>query len=168
MIEVVLSSFAAGLIATVVMLLVLYLPRLWRGRPYDVAGVLGSALTGREDARSTFLGALTFGAGGIVFAVAYGLVVRTLMVNAAAAPAWTVGTPLPVTLDAVFPLAGLVLGFAHGAVVALLMTIVVTEHHPLPKYRDSLALVPWLLVGHLVFGATAGFFHHQFLQLLLS
>lgn len=168
MVYVLMSSFAAGLIASVVMLAVLYLPRAWNGPHYDVARALGSALTGREDARASFLGTVLVALGGIVFAFLYGLVIRTLMTNAASVPSLALDAPLPVVLDAVYPIAGVVLGFAHGGIVALLLTIVVTEHHPLPHYRDSFALVPWVLLGHLVFGATVAFFHHQFLQLLFA
>lgn len=73
---------------------------------------------------------------------------------------------LPPAIDLVDPLAGLGLGFAHGAVVTLLMTIVVAEHHPLHRFRGGMSFVVPLMLVHLAFGAVAGFFQHQFLQLL--
>jgi hypothetical protein len=71
----------------------------------------------------------------------------------------------PTRIDLAYPLAGIAMGFAHGIVVTLLMTIVVTEHHPLERHRGGMSFVVPLMAGHLAFGATAAFFVHQLLLL---
>lgn len=165
---VLLSSIAAGLIATAVMLLFLYLPRLWYGGTYDAIGALGSALTGNDDDRSRFLGSVIFFAGGIAFAFLYGLVAYTLLQPEVTVPQLDVLPALPVQINVFYPLIGLALGLAHGGVVALLMTIVVIEHHPIARYRTRYLLIVSLILSHTVFGATVMFFHTQFLQLLIG
>lgn len=163
----VLSSVATGVIATAAMLATVYLPLTWRGRPCDVVGMLGSALTGgREGARANYLGGVAFVAGGVAFAFLYGLLVAALLRFDGEMPSLALGLDLPTAIDLAYPLAGLALGFAHGVVVTLLMTIVVTEHHPLRRFRGGMSFVAPLMLGHLAFGAVAGFFQHQFLQLL--
>lgn len=167
MTNLVLSSVATGVIATAAMLATVYLPLAWRGHPADVVGMLGSALAGgREGARSSYLGGLAFLAGGVAFAVLYGLLVAALLRFGGETPSLSLGLDLPTTIDLVYPLAGAALGFAHGVVITLLMTIVVTEHHPLHRFRGGMSFVVPLMLGHLAFGAVAGFFQHQFLQLL--
>jgi hypothetical protein len=156
----VLSSVATGVIATAAMLATVYLPLTWRGHPCDVVGMLGSALAGgREGARANYLG-------GVAFAFLYGLLVAALLRFGGETPSLALGLDLPTTIDLVYPLAGAALGFAHGVVITLLMTIVVTEHHPLHRFRGGMSFVVPLMLGHLAFGAVAGFFQHQFLQLL--
>lgn len=163
----VLSSVATGVIATAAMLAAVYLPMVWRARPADVIGMLGSALAGgREGERATYLGSVAFLLGGVAFAFLYGLLATVLMRAGDAMPSLPVPLGLPTAIDLAYPLAGLALGFAHGVVVTLLMTIVVTEHHPLHRFRGGMSFVVPLMLGHLVFGAVAGFFQHQFLQLL--
>lgn len=160
------ASVAAGVIATAAMLAVTYLPVLWRGVPCDVLGMLGSALSGREDARSRYLGTVLFTVGGVLFAFLYGLLIDTLMRAGEAMPSLLVAPALPTSIDLAYPLVGLAMGVAHGGVIVLFMTILVTEHHPLARFRDGFSFVLPLLAGHLAFGATAGFFSHQILQLL--
>jgi hypothetical protein len=67
-----LSSVAAGLIATFVMIFFLYLPLLWRGNYFDVLGALGSFLTKEVDGRSRLIGAIFYVLVGILFALFYG------------------------------------------------------------------------------------------------
>lgn len=164
---VLLSSIASGLIATGVMVFFLYLPRLWNGNYYDVLGALGSAVTQTHDGRAYFVGSVLYFAGGIVFALLYGAVAASLLTSGALdVPQLTVLPDFPIDINLFFPLIGVLLGLAHGIVVALLVTIVV-EHHPLERYRIRLALALSQVIGHLAFGLTVMFFHSQFLQLLL-
>lgn len=54
-------------------------------------------------------------------------------------------------------LAGLLIGFIHGAVVGFVLVSVVAEHHPLPEFREAgfdVALAHW--AGHLVYGFLVG------------
>jgi len=166
MIDLILASIASGVIATVAMLAVVYLPLAWRGTPCDVVGMLGSSLTGRENARTNYLGAVLFTLGGVLFAFLYGSLIVTLMGAQASMPSLPLGTALPTSIDLAYPLVGVAMGVAHGGVIALLMTILVTEHHPIARFRDGFSFVVPLMAGHLAFGATAGFFLHQLLQLL--
>lgn len=164
-----LSSFAAGLIATAVMVFFLYLPRLWQGRTYDVMGALGSAMTGKENAQSRFMGTTAYFLVGILFALLYGWIVLALLEDPPiAGPSWPVFPGAPVNIDLLFPLLGALIGFVHGMVVAILVTVIVIEHHPIERYREKVGLIPSQVVAHVVYGATVMFFQHQFLQLLLS
>lgn len=165
MIEIVLASVAAGVIATAVMVAVAYLPLAWNGTPCDVIGLVGSFLTGDERARGRYLGGVTFVLGGIAFTLLYALLVAQLMAAGEAMPSLRLGLGTPTRIDLAYPLAGIAMGFAHGIVVTLLMTIVVTEHHPLERHRGGMSFVVPLMAGHLAFGATAAFFVHQLLLL---
>lgn len=54
-------------------------------------------------------------------------------------------------------LAGLLIGFIHGAVVGFLLVSAVAEHHPLPEFREAgfnVAVAHW--AGHLVYGFLVG------------
>jgi hypothetical protein len=166
MIEIVLASIAAGMIATVAMVAVTYLPLAWGGVPCDVIGMLGSFLVGDEGRRGRYLGGVAFTAGGVLFAVLYGMLIAQFMAAGAVVPRLTLDVALPTRIDLFYPLTGVAMGFVHGGVVTLLMTIVVTEHHPLDRHRGGVDFVVPLMAGHLAFGATAGFFLHQLLQLL--
>ncbi|HEX7003497.1 MAG TPA: hypothetical protein VF168_04875 [Trueperaceae bacterium] len=164
-----LSSFAAGLIATAVMVFFLYLPRAWQGATYDVMGALGSAMTGRENGQSRFMGTTTYFLVGILIALLYGWIVLALLEDPPVmGPSWPVFPGAPVHIDLLFPLLGALIGFVHGLVVALLVAVIVIEHHPIVSYREKVRLIPSQVLGHVVYGATVMFFHHQFLQLLLS
>ena len=164
-----LSSFAAGLIATTLMVFFLYLPRLWQGATYDVMGALGSAMTGKENTQSRFMGMTTYFLVGILFALLYGWIVLALLDDPpAVGPNWQAFPGAPVTIDLLFPALGALIGFVHGMVVAILVTVIVIEHHPIHRYRENVRLIPSQVLGHVVYGATVMFFQHQFLQLLLS
>ncbi len=167
-VPVLLSSVAAGLIATGVMVFFLYLPRLWDGEYYDVLNALGSAITGRVGERSVFLGSLLYFGAGIVFAFLYGLLAATLLQAGQMfdLPEIMILPDLPLEIDLLFPVVGALLGLAHGLIVALLVTIIVIEHHPIERFRSRYALVASQIISHLAFGATVMFFHSQFLQLL--
>jgi hypothetical protein len=165
-----LSTFAAGLIATAIMVFFLYLPRMWDGRTYDVMGALGSAITGREGPRARFMGSTTYFLVGILFALLYGWIVLALLdaPRSIDVPRWPALAGTPVEIDLLYPIFGALVGLVHGIVIALLVTVIVIEHHPLTKYRTRVGLIPSQVLAHIVYGATVMFFHHQFLQLLLS
>ncbi len=164
----VLSSVAAGIIATLVMALFLYLPLLWGGDYYDVMGALGSALSGQLNGRSRLIGAVIYFGGGIIFALLYGWAVLAFLQSGAPIPEIIVFSNMPVEINLFYPLLGIVLGLGHGILIALLLTIIVIEHHPLERFRSRYILVISQLISHVAFGATVMFFHSQFLQLLLG
>lgn len=166
MLSLLLSSIAAGLIATLVMLAILYLPLLWNGPVFDVLGAIGSYLTGTLDARARFLGALVYFALGLVFALLYGWLALTFMqLGDGSLPRFSAFAGAPVRIELIYPLLGVAVGLGHGVVAALLLGVLL-EHHPLERFRSSYALVASFLLGHVVFGAVVMFFQHQLLQLL--
>ena len=100
-----LSSVAAGLIATSIMVFFLYLPLAWRGNYYDVLGALGSAITRRIDAQARFLGALVYYGGGIFVSLFYGWVVLALM-QGSFVPQLNILPGLPTEINLVYPFLG--------------------------------------------------------------
>ncbi len=160
-----LSSVAAGLIATAVMVFFLYLPLLWNGNYYDVLGALGSAITRKLDGRARFLGSLIYFGGGIFFAIFYGWVVLALMGVPQPVPQIIVLSGLPTQINLFYPILGIALGLGHGILVAFILTIVVIEHHPLEQFRTRFILVISQIISHVAFGITVMFFQSQFLQL---
>lgn len=162
-----LSSVAAGLIATSVMVFFLYLPLLWQGNYYDVFGAIGSMITREVNARTRFIGALIYYLGGLFFSIFYGWAVYSLMQVQGVTPQLTVLLGLPVEVNLFYPLVGTAIGLAHGILAAFFAIIFFIEHHPLEQYRSRFVLVISQLISHIAFGATVTFFQHQFLQLLL-
>jgi hypothetical protein len=164
----ILSSIAAGLIATCIMVAFLYLPLLWGGDYFDVIGALGSAITGELNARARFLGAMLYFAAGILFAMLYGWLALSIMQTVDVSNLPPLHIPgLPVQINFLYPLLGLAIGLGHGVLVALLVTVIAIEHHPLKQFHTRYILVISQLISHLVFGFVVMFFHSQFLQLLL-
>lgn len=163
-----LSSLAAGIIATAVMVFFLYLPLLWGGAYYDVLGALGSAITKEVNGRARFIGSLLYFGGGIFFAFFYGWAVLGFLTSNFVVPEFLVFPGFPVQINLFYPILGLVIGLAHGIFVALIVTIVVIEHHPLEHYHSSYTLIVSQVFSHIAFGVTVMFFQSQFLQLLLG
>lgn len=161
-----LSSVAAGLIATGVMVFFLYLPLVWRGNYYDVLGALGSALTRKLDAQARFLGGLIYFGGGIFIAIFYGWVVLALMGTRGVIPQFVIFPGLPAQINLFYPLLGVAIGLGHGIIVAFFVVIIVIEHHPLEQFRTRFILVVSQIISHVAYGATVMLFHSQFLQLL--
>ena len=162
------ASLAAGLIATLVMVVFLYLPLLWGGDYYDVLGAIGSMVTKEVDARARFVGAALYFLGGILFALLYGwLTLALLGLNPVDLPQLTIFPASPVKINLLYPLLGLAVGLGHGVIVGLLMTVLV-EHHPIRRFRTRYILIISQVISHLAYGATVMFFQSQFLQLLLG
>lgn len=167
--SVLLSSLAAGIIATAVMLAVLYLPRTWGGPNFDVLRALGSAFTGRLDARTLALGTLLYFLGGVIFAIFYGWLAAQLV--AATEAVWVpqiIVVPAPMEINLFYPILGMMIGLAHGGIVSLFTAILVIEHHPIERFRTYYGLVPSQILGHVVYGATVMLLHHQFLRMLVG
>lgn len=156
------SSVAAGLIATAVMIVFLYLPLLWGGAYYDTLGAIGAIYLQRTSDRARLLGALTLFAGGILFALFYGAFVLMFVFGPFPPPDYTI-TLGPADVNLFFPLLGLIGGFGQGIFVSLLSSFLITDHHPLPEYRDTFNLILSFMVGHTVYGVVVMFFQSQFL-----
>ncbi|MDZ7800845.1 MAG: hypothetical protein U5K81_08670 [Trueperaceae bacterium] len=165
-----LSSVITGLMATGVMVAFLYLPAAWNGMYYDTLGAIGTVWTRTLDVRARLLGAVALGLGGIAFAMFYGAFALMFMQQAGGAfvaPAYAILPGLPTTVDLFYPLLGLVGGFGHGIFMSLIGGFIVTDFHPLARFRDPFPLIASFLIGHTVFGVVVMFFQHQLLQLLL-
>lgn len=162
-----LTSVLTGLLGTLVMIGVLYLPFFWGGQVYDTLGALGAMFTRRVDARSRAIGAGFLALGGIAFAAAYGWVALMFVTGTFDGPGYVIFPNFPTTIDLFFPILGLVGGFGHGMFAALITTFVVTDFHPIERMRDPFALVRSFLVGHSVFGVVVMFFQQQLLQMLV-
>jgi len=164
-VSLILSSIAAGLIATAVMMAFLYLPLLWGGVYYDTLGSLGSIFTHKVDGRSRLLGGLLLALGGVVFALFYGWTVLMLR-GPLEPPNYQVLPGLPVDINLFFPVMGAVMGLAHGIFVSLMTSFVVVDLHPVKEQREPFPLLLSFVVGHVVYGVVVMFFHSQFLPLL--
>jgi hypothetical protein len=166
----VLSSVAAGLIATFVMIIFLYLPLLWGGNYFDVLGALGSFRSGKVDGRARLIGAIIYVIAGILFAYLYGWAAMALLQSGPNLnfPRYMLFPNAPTEINLLFPAFGLAIGLGHGIIASLLMTIIVIEYHPIEQFHGRYILVLSQIISHLVFGATVMFFQSQFLQLLLG
>lgn len=162
-----LSSFAAGTIATGVMLLFLYLPAFWGGVYYDTLGSIGAMFQKQVDVRGRLAAAVALVVGGIFFAFFYGAFALMFMTGNFEAPAYLVFPNLPTEINLFFLILGLVAGFGQGIYIAMLASFAIADYHPVPAYRDLFSLNLSFLVGHTVYGVVVMFFQHQLLQLLL-
>ncbi|CAN5497450.1 hypothetical protein BH24DEI1_BH24DEI1_04790 [soil metagenome] len=158
--ELLLSSLIAGPLATVVMVIFQYLPMLWSGGHYDVIGALGTAVTGKAERRSSLIGAAIHFGSGVLFAFLYGLIAWGLV---------SIDTELPQMVawggvNMFDVLIGLAVGLGHGLLVAILLAIVVVEHHPIEAYRSNFYVIPSAVVGHIAYGGSVMFFHSLILR----
>lgn len=164
-----LSSIAAGILATAVMLVVHHLPRLWNSHVLDIFDAVGSVVVREEDRRRDGIGALVFFAGGVGFALLYGwLALALLRAPAGVVPQWTVLPTFPVEINLIYPFIGYIVGHIHGIMMGFLFMEVVIEHHPVEHYHSRYQLVFAQLFGHIAYAITVMFLHHLFLQLLLD
>lgn len=159
--ELLLSSLIAGPLATLVMVVFQYLPMIWGGGHYHVIGALGTAITGEPGRRSSLLGIGIYFGVGVVFALLYGLIVVGLISIDRELPPMTL---LGGDVHLFDVLVGLALGLGHGLLVAILLAIVVVEHHPIEEYRSNFYVIPSAVIGHIAFGGAVMFFHSLILR----
>lgn len=163
-----LSTVYSSLIAMIVMLFVLYAPHFLGRKTYDVLRALGSGITGRLDTASTLLGAVAFTIGGLIFGWLYGLLAWAMLHQGDVFANYTIDLVLLAQVNIAYPFVGFWVGAGHGVAVSLLLTIVVIEHHPIERFRGRMGFVPLVMISHIIYGGVVMFFHHQFLQVLLS
>jgi general stress protein CsbA len=155
------SSLIAGPIATLIMVVFQYLPVLWGGGHYDWLGAIGSTVLREMGRRALIVGAIIHFGFGIVFAYLYGMVAWGLL---------AVHTELPQLLILggsvnLFDVTiGAVIGLGHGLLVALVLAVVVIEHHPFREYRASFFVIPSAVISHVAFGTMVMFFHSLILR----
>lgn len=107
----------------------------------DMVIALGSFFTGTVE-RAAILGTLIHSIAGIVFGVLYFLLMNAM--NSLSFP------------SAIF--LGLGFGFFHGLVMSYCLMFIASERHPIEAYRKATLEQGLLhLVGHVIFGAVAGF-----------
>ena len=131
---------SAGLAGTVAMTIPLLLPR-WLGRAHvDVIHAGGSLLVGPGKHSAFSVGLALHIAMGIGFAFVYSafLSLSALPFNA---------------------LTGLLLGSIHGVIAMLLVSILIMEHHPDPRYHErGLSTGLAQLGAHMLYGTVVGSF----------
>lgn len=129
---------SAGLAGTAAMTVFLLLPR-WLGRVHvDVIRAGGSLVVGSGKRSATPVGLAIHTAMGIGFAFAYYgfLGLSALPFNA---------------------LTGLLLGSIHGAIAMLLVSILIMEHHPEPRYHERGPSTGLAQLGaHMLYGTVVG------------
>ena len=132
----------AGILGTIAMTLLLYLPSWLGWRTLNVVRPIGTlVLHDHNRERALLPGLVVHFVVGIFFAYLYLAIFYTLN--------------LPLSA-----LKGAQLGCFHGAVVAFLVRFVLLEHHPLERYHDdevrgrftSFALV----IAHVIYGLIVG------------
>ncbi len=131
---------SGGLAGTVAMMFFLLLPR-WLGRTHVDVIRAGGALVVGSGNRSAFpVGLGIHIAMGIGFAFVYSafLSLCSLPFNA---------------------LTGLLLGSIHGVIAMLLVSILIMEHHPDPRYHDRGVFTGLAQLGaHMLYGTVVGSF----------
>ena len=129
---------SGGLAGTVAMMFFLLLPR-WLGRTHVDVIRAGGALVVGSGNRSAFpVGLGIHIAMGIGFAFVYSafLSLSSLPFNA---------------------LTGLLLGSIHGVIAMLLVSILIMEHHPDPRYHDRGVFTGLAQLGaHMLYGTVVG------------
>lgn len=134
------SSIVAGVMATTVMIVFLYLPAVWGGVYYDTLGAVGSITRGRVDDRARVLGAMLLFLGGILFAAFYGAFVLMFMKGPFPPSPYIIFPRLGTEVNLFYPLLGLVGGLGHGIYMSLISTFILTDFHPVETYRSEF---PW-------------------------
>jgi hypothetical protein len=147
-----LSSFASGLIAVTITLLVSYLPAFWHGKYFDSLTSLSGGFFKNTAQGSRLSTVLFLFALGIAAAFFYAWLARLFMNGVFPAPSNVEpGSFGPFTLF--YPLVGGIIGFAQGLLVSLLTTLRITTVHPLESYRESVPLVRSYLISNTIYGA---------------
>lgn len=163
-----LTSVLSGLVATLVMVMFLYLPLLWNGQYYDTLGAIGSVFSKSTDGRSRLIGAIILAIGGILFAVFYGAFVLMFEQGPFNIPHYSLFPNWPIELNFVYVFLGLAGGVGQGMFMSLITSFIVTDFHPVAEYRDNITLIKSYIIGHAVYGAVVMFFQSQLISLFLN
>ncbi len=163
-----LSSLFAGLIASAVMLMSLYIPMLWNCDYCDVLNAIGLVMKPKSKTSARLFGIIPYLLVGVLFAIVYGWFTLSLMKNVHTLnlPQLLIFPESPISINLVFPLLGLVVGLGQGVIAALLVTILVIEHHPLERFHNRYTLVFSQVASHLIFGMVVMLAQSLFLQVL--
>jgi len=131
------APLLGGLAGTLVMTLLLQIPK-WIGLGnIDIIRAVGALVT-RKQKGNFFPGVLVHFSAGIIFAYAYVFILSF--------------SHIPIN-----PLTGLFLGAVHGAIIMLLVSIAILEHHPIAHYHDRGPMTGFAqLLAHMVYGLVVG------------
>ena len=131
------APLIGGLAGTAAMNLLLQIPK-WVGLGnIDIIRAAGALIT-RKQERAFLPGLIIHFGAGIIFAYAYVLLLSL--------------SHIPIN-----PLTGLFLGSLHGALIMLLVSIMILEHHPIATYHDRGPMTGFAqLLAHMVYGLIVG------------
>jgi hypothetical protein len=146
-----LSIALAGLLSTLALSLFLTLIRQLRFSNVSLVQIIGSFFTQAPKGLSLGFGWFLHLVFGTFFAYIYTLVLKTI--------------PGIGKYTFSYLLAGSALGFIHGVVFALLLLILVVEHHPIQKYREvGFGGAVYYFLAHIIYGLTFGFLYMFFVS----
>ncbi len=132
-----LATLVGGVLGTAAMTVFLLFPRWLNIGHVDIIRAVGALITKRQDGAFK-VGLIVHLASGIIFAYLY---YGFLMLSR-----------LPVNI-----LTGITMGAIHGAIVMLLTSIVVMEHHPMSKYQRRGPMTGVMqFLAHVIYGAIFG------------
>ncbi len=131
------APLIAGLAGTLVMTLLLQIPNWIKLGNIDIIRAVGSLVTHKQE--GSFLpGLILHFAAGIIFAYAYVFILSF--------------SHIPIN-----PLTGLFLGGVHGAIIMLIVSITILEHHPIAYYHERGPMTGFAqLLAHMIYGLTVG------------
>lgn len=133
----VLAPLVGGIVGTVAMSAFLLFPRLLGIGKIDVFLAVGSLITHKPDKAFQY-GYLLHFASGIVFAYIYWGLIHLLNIPVVW---WTFA----------------MVGFIHGIIVMLLVSIVVMEHHPIARFHERGPMTGLAqLLAHILYGVIVG------------
>lgn len=131
------APLIAGLAGTAAMTLLLQIPK-WVGfGNTDIIRAVGALVTRKQE--GAFLpGLIIHFSAGIIFAYVYVLLLSL--------------SHIPIN-----PITGLFLGGLHGAVIMILVSIMILEHHPIALYHERGPMTGFAqLLAHMVYGLVVG------------
>lgn len=136
----VINTVLAGAIGTILMSLSMGVIHLTGLANADMIRALGSLVT-RSLRRAFPVGLLIHAAAGVLFAIPYVYILRSL----------------PVTSAAAQTVVGAAVGLFHGAAMSFVLLASVAENHPLEQFRESgVEVAAAHVVGHVFYGAGVG------------
>ena len=135
------SIMIVGILATSIMTLFLYLVRALKIADTDMLSAIGTLVTRNTEHNSRAIGLIIHAIAGIIFAFVY--------LIAAASLGFEPGRD--------FIYFGTIIGFAHGVIFSMVMTILVAEHHPIERFREKgFSVVAAHAIAHIIYGFSIG------------
>lgn len=131
------APLLAGLAGTLAMTLLLQIPKWINLGNIDIVRAVGALATRKQE--GAFLpGLILHFSAGIIFAYGYVFLLSY--------------SHLPIN-----PLTGLFVGAIHGAIIMLLVSIMILEHHPIAYYHERGPMTGFAqLLAHMVYGVVVG------------